>query len=186
MAKVNKNIVMQGLSGSLGDQVVLKQDKAGRTIVSTKPAFNSKREFSDEQKAHQANFKEAAAYARMAARTEPIYALKAEGKAQSAYNVAMADWFNKPEIDEVNLSGWSGQAGGTIRVKALDDVKVKQVTVVITNEQDVEVERGTAAANGELWWEYTTTASVTGQPKVTVEVMDLPGNIAQAMRQRQN
>ena len=75
------------------------------------------------------------------------------------------------------------QAGGTIRVKALDDVKVKQVTVVITDEQDVEVERGTAASNGG---EYTTTASVTGQPKVTVEAMDLPGNIAQAMRQRQN
>ena len=73
-----------------------------------------------------------------------------------------------------------------IRVKALDDVKVKQVTVVITNEQDAEVERGTAAPNGGLWWVYTTTASVSGQPKVTVEAMDLPGNMAQAMRQRQN
>ena len=34
MARVKKNVVMKGLSGSLGDQVVIKRDKAGRTIVS--------------------------------------------------------------------------------------------------------------------------------------------------------
>jgi hypothetical protein len=50
MAKVKKNIVMNRLSGTLGDQVVLKRDKAARTILSVKPTFPEDREFSDAQK----------------------------------------------------------------------------------------------------------------------------------------
>ncbi len=50
--------------------------------------------------------------------------------------MAVADWFHPPEIVEVNLDGWTGKAGEKIRVKAVDDVRVKQVSVVITDEQD--------------------------------------------------
>jgi len=40
---------MQGLSGKLGDQLIIKAAKGGRTIVSAKPAFNGERVFSEAQ-----------------------------------------------------------------------------------------------------------------------------------------
>jgi hypothetical protein len=182
MAKVRNNIVVQGLSGSLGDQLVIKQDKAGRTIVSVKPTFDEHRTFSDSQKAQQTKFQEAAAYAK-AAKTEAVYAQEAAGTPKSAYNVAMADWFHPPEIVEVNLEGWTGQAGQPIRIRALDDVQVKQVTVVITDEDDAVLEQGAATVEG-TWWVYTTTAAATGHPKVLVSAQDLPGHVARVAKQK--
>ncbi len=59
MAKVRQNIVVQGLSGSLGDQLTIRQDKAGRTIISAKRTLNPNQVFSDAQKLHQQAFREA-------------------------------------------------------------------------------------------------------------------------------
>lgn len=36
MAKVRNNIIVQGLSGSLGEQLVVKQDKAGGCFCQSK------------------------------------------------------------------------------------------------------------------------------------------------------
>jgi hypothetical protein len=47
MAKVKRNAIMQGLSGTLGKDYVFRQMKDGRTIISTKPDF-SNRQFSEE------------------------------------------------------------------------------------------------------------------------------------------
>ena len=96
MAKVRENIVMQGLSGTLGNQLVIKLDKAGRTIVSAKPHFNGDREFSPAQLMQQQAFREAAAYAKMV-KGEELYIIKANGGPKSSYNVALADWFNRPQ-----------------------------------------------------------------------------------------
>lgn len=60
MARVKKNVVMKGLSGMLADQVVGKQDKAGRTIITIKPTFPDDREFSPAQKEQIEAFREAA------------------------------------------------------------------------------------------------------------------------------
>lgn len=178
MARVRQNIVVQGLSGSLGDQLVIKQDRAGRTIVSAKPAFNPNRAFSDLPKSHQDSFREAAAYG-LSAQRNPLYIQKAQGTARSAYNTAMADWFHVPEVLEIDLSAWSGQAGQVIRIKAIDDVQVVKVTVTIRDQQNALLEQGAAAAADGLWWEYTTTAAATGSPKVQVSAQDIPGHIGE-------
>lgn len=183
MAKVKKNVVMNGLSGMLADQVVVKQDKAGRTIITVKPTFRDDREFSEAQQEQIEAFREAAQYAKVAAKTEAIYAEKAEDTPRSGYNVAIADWFHEPEVDEIDLSGWTGQAGQSIRIKALDDVKVERVTVLITDEADVLIEQGAAVQEDGLWWVYTTTQAASGQPKVMAVARDLPGNIGQLVAQ---
>lgn len=185
MARVKKNIVIRGLSGMLGDQLVLKRDKAGRTIVSIKPTFPDDREFSEAQKEQMADFREATQYAKMAAKAEAVYADKAVGTPLSAYNVAIADWFHEPEIGEIDLSGWTGQASEPIRIKALDDVKVEQVTVIIIGEDDVLLEQGAAAQEDGLWWVYTTTQAAAGRPRVIAIAQDLPGNIAQLMKDKE-
>jgi len=184
MAKVRNNIVIQGLSGTLGDQVTIKQDKAGRTIVGVKPTFSENRQFTEQQRAQQEKFKEATAYAKTAAQSEEAYATRAEGTPQSAYNVAVADWFHTPEIGEIDLSEWTGQAGQAIRIKAQDDVRVTRVTVVITDEQEAVIEQGAAMNGGGVWWVYMTTAAASGQPRVIATAEDLPGHIARVVKQK--
>ncbi len=179
MAKVRQNIVVQGLSGSLGDQLTIRQDKAGRTIISAKRTLNPNQVFSDAQKLHQQAFREAAAYAQ-SAKDLPVYALKAAGTPLNPYNAAVADWFHAPEILDVDLRGWSGQAGQVIRVKAIDDVQVTQVTVAISTESDTLIEQGAATRADGLWWQYITAAA--GGLKVLVSAQDLPGHVAEMTR----
>ncbi len=110
MAKANKNAIVLGLSGSIGD-LVFRQMPDGSTRVSRKPDF-SRRVFSQGQKDHQSRFQQAAAYARQAAKTQPIYAELARGTAKSAYNVALSDWFNPPVIHRIERREGVDQSGG--------------------------------------------------------------------------
>lgn len=183
MAKVRKNIAMQGLTGILGDQFLVRTDKAGRTIVGTKPTFKSSRTFSEAQAAHQESFREAEAYAKSAKDLE-IYVKKAERTPMNAYNIAVSDWYNLPEVKEIDLSAWNGQPGQVIRVRALDDVKVTQVQVVISNAQGQVLEQGTAEALSETRWAYTTTTQVSGAAQVLVTAWDLPGHSGQLTAQK--
>ncbi len=177
MAKVGKNIIIEGLSGSLGDQLVIKMGKGGQTIISTMPKFPEGRQFTEAQTAQQQRFGEAVAYAKDASKKEPAYPAKAAGTAQSAYNVAMADFLHPPEIVEVDVSAYSGKAGETIRARVQDDVKVKEVKVVIASDQDQLIEQGAATPGDGLWWNYTTTINATsGNVKVIVHAWDLPGH----------
>jgi hypothetical protein len=70
MAKVKNNIAVRGLSGKIGD-LVFQHMPDGNTYVRSRPDF-SHRKFSKGQKAHQSRFQEAVAYAREAAKTQPI------------------------------------------------------------------------------------------------------------------
>ena len=176
MARVNNNIFIRGLSGNLGNQFIIKTDKGGRTIVSAKPYFPANREFSPAQLAHQQAFREAVAYANKA-KGEEIYKIKANGGPKSAYNVALGDYFNPPQILEIDLSGWVNGDGGTIRVRAQDDVKVQQVKVTIADESGTLLEEGEASEAGALWWEYSTAQAAVDNLRVTVAAKDLPGHV---------
>lgn len=179
MAKVRNNIIIQGLSGSLGEQLVIKQDKAGRTIVAVPPSVDPNRTFTEAQLERQERFKEAAVYAKDA-RTQEVYQEKAQGTPQTPYNVAMADWFHAPEVKEIDMEAWTGAAGGVIRIKALDDVQVTQVNVVITDDEGSTVlEQGAAVNAGGGWWTYTTQTEISGSPRVVASARDLPGHIAE-------
>ena len=177
MAKVRNNMLIRGLSGAVGEQFVIRKDKAGRTIVGNMPGFDENRQFTEAQVAHQEAFKEAAAYGK-GAKAQDVYAAKAEGTPLTPYNVAVADWFHEPEIKDIDLSGWNGGVGQVIRIEAVDDVQVKQVTVVITDENGAVLEQGAAVKADDLWWTYTTTQAASGSPKVIVSAEDLPGHIA--------
>jgi hypothetical protein len=176
MAKVRNNIVIQGLSGSLGEQLVIKQDKTGRTIVGVSPTFDPNRIFSAAQLGIQERFREAVVYAKDA-RNENVYIDKAKNTIQSPYNVAIADWFNAPTIHELDVSAWTGQIGQIIRIRAVDDVQVTQVNVVITDDANLVLEQGAAVQVDGSWWTYTTTTNGLGA-KIMATAYDLPGNTA--------
>ena len=86
--------------------LVFRQMPDGSTWVSGTPDF-SQRKFSKGQKNHQRRFKEAAAYARDAAKTQPVYAELAKGTVKNAYNIALSDWFNPPVVRAAHrAAGW--------------------------------------------------------------------------------
>ncbi len=171
MAKVHKNLFMQGLSGKLGDQLVFRHLKDGRTIVCVKPDF-SKRVLSKDQKRHHERFKAAAAYARAAARKNSIYAELAAGTMKTAYNVALSDWFHPPVIHHVE------RRGAVIRIQASDNVYVAGVQVTILDEQGKVVEKGEGIRGDSGWWEYMPA----GTGKIVVEARDLAGNVTRKER----
>ena len=168
MAKVRDNLILQGVSGSLGKHLMLRRLRDGRTILCVKPDF-SNREFSDEQLSHQQRFREAAAYARKAAKEEPLYAELAAGTMKSAYNVALSDWFNPPVIRRME------RIGNLIRILASDDVRVKRVWVILLDGGQT-LEQGEAVPVGGDWWEVAVQA---GGDTLIVKVQDLPGNVTE-------
>ncbi len=178
MAKIHKNMIVRGLKGMLGDQMVFKTDKAGRPIVCNKPVFAEDRVFTPAQRAQQERFRAARAYARQAKDLE-IYKAKAAGTPQTPSNVAMMDWFHPPEILEIDLPVWTGQPGQMIRIRAVDDVMVRQVCVVIMDESGEIRENGEGVRGEGDWWVYRTTMPVPESGKVLVRAEDLPGHITE-------
>lgn len=173
MAKVKQNVVVQGLSGTIGKNLVFRHMKDGRTIVSVKQDF-SNRVFSKGQLTHQSRFQEAATYARQAAKTQPIYAELAKGTMKTAYNIALSDWFNPPMIQHIE------RRAGKVRVEASDNVRVTKVRIKVLDEAGKVVEQGEAVqlqpAANPGWWEYA--PHTEGQ--IAAEAWDLAGNVAQA------
>ena len=166
MAKVEKNPLVRGISGSVGN-MVFRQMPHGETWISGMPDF-SRRKFSQKQKSHQSRFKEAAAYAREAAKTQPIYAQLAAGTVKSPYNWALSDWFNPPVIHSIE------RKDGRIRVEASDNVMVVKVRVTILDAQEKALEQGQAVQAEGNWWECV----LSKDGKVVAEAWDLAGNVA--------
>ena len=167
MAKVKKNIIMSGLSGSLGPDHYARVTKDGRTIISRKPDFGN-RQFSEAQLNSQNHTKQAAAYAKAAHKENPIYAQKAAGTAMNAYNVAVRDWRRPPVIRGMHMD-----FDGKVRVDVHDDTMVTRVKVSVLDEAGQPVERGEAELVMGVWWDYQTVSK--GQ--IRVEAWDLAGNV---------
>lgn len=180
MAKVGDNIVTTGFSGKLGNLIVFR-NRAGKTYVAKAPK-KKQSEWSEAQEQHRLRFQEAVLYAKSAIAnpaTKEAYQAAAE-EGESAYNVAVADFLNAPYINEIDVSKYTGQPSSYIQVRAVDDFKVKEVTVTIQNSDGTAVESGVAVQQeGGIWWRYTATtsnASLAGD-KIIVRVSDIPGNL---------
>lgn len=165
MAKIKRNIILQGISGMVDRSLVFRQMRDGSTILSAKPDF-SNRVFSEGQLTHQRRFQEAAAYAREAAKTNPVYAEFAKGTTMTAYNIALSDWFNPPVIHRVE------RLEDRIHVQASDNVCVTKVTVTIMNGQGNILEQDEAGQVNEMLWEYVPRS----EGRLVVEAWDLPGH----------
>lgn len=183
MAVVLKNLVTKGLSGKLGDTIVFR--KVGdKTIVATVPTTS--KEPTEAQKAQRERFQMAVLYAKSQMDdpdAKAAYEAEAKGSGQpNAYNIAVADFFHAPDIEEVDLENYLGNIGDTIRVRAIDDFKVVEVQVEIYNADGTLVEKGAAVqqANG-LDWVYTATVKNDDlySDKVVIKVSDMPGNISE-------
>ena len=178
-AYVKKNIVTEGLSGMLGNSIVFRQ-RGGKTIVAVRPK-TSEQEPTEGQKQQQNKFREANRYATQATQDPTLkaaYEQRTKGN-QSAFNVAMADYLNSPDITELDLGSYTGSRGHQLRIKVTDDYLVTDVQVALYGPTGNLLEQGTAALHDNgLDWVYTTqkaNAKPSGS-KLVVYASDLPGN----------
>lgn len=182
MARSTNNVVMKGVSGTIGKMLVFRTNAADKTIVARRPKPSTK-PLTVDQIAVRERFAEAAFYAKTAIQ-DPITKGEYQAKAkvgQSAYNVAFADYLKAPELRKIFVDNYNGQIGDSIVVRVIDNFKLQSVTVRILDSANSAIEQGVAVQmpNG-LDWEYVTTANnptVIGS-NVEVTAKDTPGNQA--------
>jgi hypothetical protein len=181
MAKVKLNPILKTVRGQVGDLVFKRY--GDRVILASKPDLTG-REPSPAQAAHQERFKQAALYGRMMLadpETKALYETAAKSNGQPVFSLIVADFFNAPSINEVDVSRYSGAAGDVIAVWASDDFAVVEVQVSLSDDEGNLLENGSAVetvAGG--WWHYTaaTLVPVGTVVRITVTALDRPGSAA--------
>ena len=101
------------------------------------------------------------------------------GRTPSAFNIALRDAYNPPEITQVITQGYRGQPGDLIVIQATDDFRVTSVEVVILDSSGSELERGSATVSRDpTLWTYTATEQLPSAAgyNIVVYATDIPGN----------
>jgi hypothetical protein len=175
MAKVRNNATDR-VSGKV-DQFVYR-NRNGKTVMARKPDESSKPPSAKQENAKD-NFRLASQYAKGVMDDPALKAFYASKAApgKSAYNMAVADYFDAPRIKEIITNGYSGNVSDKIAVKAVDRFKVESLKVKITKADGTLVEEG-AATQGTVFWEYSCTSNNASISDciVMVTAFDLPGN----------
>ncbi|MDR0606325.1 MAG: hypothetical protein LBG80_18770 [Bacteroidales bacterium] len=179
MAKQKRNLLTQGMSGKIGGIVFRQKD--GQTIISIAPEKKTK-EPSEKQKKHQERFQKATIYAKKVManlKKKAAYEEAAKEKKATVYTIAVADFLNSPDIQEVDLTGYTGEIDSEITIVAVDDFLVAGVHVEIYLMDGSLLEEGEAVEVAKNVWVYKATQNsqdLTGA-KIIVSASDLPGNI---------
>ncbi len=179
MAKILNNMVLHGVSGGLGGQVVVRQTQRGG-VLAANPKDQGDREPTPAQREQRERFRQALAYGR-GAQDRDEYQAAAETRKISAFNVATADFLHPPEITEVDAGDYAGHAGEPIHVRAIDDVQVREVRLSIVREDGSLIEAGQAvrSASDLTLWTYTANENAdASHVKLVAEAVDLAGRSA--------
>jgi hypothetical protein len=180
MAKQSGNVVTYGLRGKIGDLLVFRQ-RYGETIVAK--VAEKPKTVSEKQKEHRKRFQRATIYGKVAVedpQLKELYETAAKKKkGATPYNVAVADYLHAPDIENVDLSTYTGAEGDEIRIIASDDFAVKAVHVNISDIDGTLIEEGYATQYAGNLWVYRASQnnnSVEGD-RIVVTASDMPGNI---------
>lgn len=179
MARIVKNIVMEGVSGKLGKLIVFKQLR-GKTIISAKGISTVK---SPKQQERMEQFKMAAKYAKEATAKKDMKEFYRRGvtdRKHTPYLVAIADFLNAPEIHQVDISRYNGGINQKINVIVTDDFMVDKVIVEISLADGSNIESGSAEDIGDgTTWVYSSAIDISSTVEIQVKAVayDLPGNV---------
>lgn len=178
MAKVTTNPIIEGFRGAVGNLVFKRY--GGGTIVSRKGDPSSTPP-TEGQKAVRDKFKLAALYGKTVMAdpiTKELYTTAAKAKGMPAFALALADFFNEPMVDEIDLAAYTGKAGDPIKVRAHDDFDLTGVAVAIRDADGNVVEEGAAAIGTDGAFLYTAQKTLATGQSVVIEVSatDRPGH----------
>jgi hypothetical protein len=186
MAISDHNVLTKNYHGKVGNLIL--RVVGGRSIMSAYPDY-SKRKWSPLQKQNRKLFRQASIYAKKAVK-DPVKLKIYQSKVrwgQHAENMAISDYLLHPEIRDIDVSKYKGQAGNTIKVSAYDKYKIASVIVMILNAVGFEIERGMAMEypySGSGEWIYKAKESNPDWQggSVVVRVTDSPGKVVKAER----
>jgi hypothetical protein len=148
MAKVKKNVIIEGLSGRIGDLVF--RQYGDQTVVSKRPTHDPARIPTPGEAQQQARIKQAAALAkaRLAKPEGQAYyqAARQRLNKRSAYHTAIYDFFGVPAIVAVE-----GTQDGSLHIRVQDNVGVCKVRVQVGDMQGKAQPQEEVPCN---WWIY--------------------------------
>ena len=178
--KLLDNDLLEGSSGKFGKKLIYRR-RGLKTIIARQP-YKRRDANTPRQQGVRESFAEGILYAKTVIADElkkAFYQTKVKGN-QTAFNVALADFCKAPEITKHDATGYTGQPGDTISIRAVDDVRVEWVRLVVKDSADATIEEGLAilSTNGADWI-YTATAvnpALTGT-KLIMSAADIPGNV---------
>lgn len=184
MAKVTLNPILEGIRGQVGDLVFKRY--GDEVVISRKPDLSGV-EPTAAQQATRDRFKQATLYGKMVMadpESKALYEAAAKAKGLPVFSLTVADFFNAPSVDEVDLAGYSGAVGDEIVVQASDDFAVAGVQVSLADDGGSLIEAGEAVETPPRSgrWVYTATAAVApgATVRITVTAMDRPGSVTEA------
>ncbi len=189
MARIEMNPAIETISGGVG-KFVYRERADGSISVGKSPRVNRHRVVGPAQAQHRETFKEAIAlcnnlqgdpailamYKQIVARRGPLARLR---------GTIIGDILKPPIINSLDLSGYHGAMGNTIRVSAEDNMGVAKLTISIEDEAGGQViETAEKSYTTPLVppagaiWAYPTAVPVTAghTVKVTATAYDLAGN----------
>jgi hypothetical protein len=188
MAKVKLNPILEQISGQVGDLVFKRY--GDKTIIGQKPDLSGV-EATPAQLAARERFREAALYGKMVMAdpdAKALYSEVAKAKGKPVFSLTIADFFNAPAVEEVDLSAYGGAAGDEIVIHASDDFAVLGVDVALSDGDGNPLESGAAletpASSGR--WVYMATSAVsTGTTvRIAVTASDRPGGVGSAEEEK--
>ena len=182
MAKVKLNPILEQISGQVGDLVFRRY--GDETIIGQKPDMSGV-QASPAQLAARERFREAALYGKLVMadpETKALYSEAAKAKGKPVFSLTIADFFNAPSVNEVDLSAYSGAVGDEIIAMASDDFDVASVVVALSDESGAAVEN--PADSGR--WVYAASTDVpTGTTvRIAVTASDRHGGIGSAEEEK--
>lgn len=158
---------------------IVTTTRSGLTLITPGPIREPNREFAGSLKSRRKAFRMAVTYADFA-NNQPIYQCRAAGSGVNAYQLAVADYMEKPKILDIDLRGWGRGVGEEIRIRAKDNFIVLRVHLVILDEECV-LEEGDAVQSeaDPLLWTYTIKTGIAREPGLCLDAYayDIPRNV---------
>jgi len=179
MSKSKENVLTKMYGGKFADQVVYR-NRDGVSIMSKVPK-KSPKEVSESRLKFRRKFKMATRWAKQALEDPAIYAeyaAIAKGM-NSPYTMAIKNYLCPPEVREIISSDYSGEPGSKIIVNAVDDFKLTEVKVKITDASGTLIEQGPCVEDISAdCWVYTATVPVADLTGVVITAIatDIPNH----------
>ncbi|MBI5648830.1 MAG: hypothetical protein HZC40_00025 [Chloroflexi bacterium] len=180
MAHVKMNPIIEQVRGKIGDLVFKRY--GDEVIIARKPDLEG-REPTEAQAAQREQFRQAALYGKTVMAdpdAKAIYEDVAETRGIPVFSVTIADFFNGPSVDAVDVGGYTGKVGDEIGIRAHDDFDVVAVQVGLTKQDGSAIEAGAAIEkppDSGNWIYKATIAVPNGTPvRIAVTAKDRPGH----------
>jgi len=109
-----------------------------------------------------------------------LYKSAAGEKRKPVFSLLIADFFNAPVVDELDVSEYEGQMGSPIYVRTHDDFSVQMVQIKISDTNGQTLESGIASVEaGTGRWKYSGQTGIGAGVNIRIQVLvtDRPGNV---------